>query len=684
MQKIFLFVLLSFILTNGISQVNSILIDKSPVSQEIIDQSIALLLQKHGDKHLARVEKGVKQTASLWRDRDGNGEEFMSFVKENFIADKAELAMVFDRINNNFEYLFGYMDRISIELNRQTQEDKGPIHIIDQYFSSYNASSHVQEDLFQNKIAFMITLNFPNLTLQEKNTLGATWDDRQWGYARLGDVFTSRVPASVLQNMSKVASESDLYISEYNIFAGQLIDQNGNKLFPDDMKLLAHWNIRDEIKSNYAKADGLPKQEMLYKVMLQIIGQNIPKQFINNTDYQWNPFENKLYQNGKTVVFQPEKSARYDHLLAQFHAIRQFDPYYPGMETYIKRTFESSMEIPKEEVEALFREYAASPLIRETGKLISKLLGRPLRPFDLWYDGFTTRSSIPEEKLNQITKNRFPNAKSIDQALPGILEKLGFDQETASFLAMNIDVDAARGSGHAMPSSMKQMPSHLRTRVGKDGLDYKGYNIAMHELGHNVEQTFSLHHVDNYLMRGVPNNAFTEALAFVFQSRDLDLLDIKSNDRQKAALDVLDIFWDNYEMMGVSMVDMKVWDWMYQHPDADSEQLKHAVTDISKEVWNAYYADVFGMKDEPVLSIYSHMIVYPLYLMSYPYGRLIMFQLEDHYKGKDFGTEIQRIFSIGKKTPKYWMEQATGTQISNHAIFEAVKQALDQLRKEKK
>jgi Na+-translocating ferredoxin:NAD+ oxidoreductase RnfG subunit len=30
------------------------------------------------------------------------------------------------------------------------------------------------------------------------------------------------------------------------------------------------------------------------------------------------------------------------------------------------------------------------------------------------------------------------------------------------------------------------------------------------------------------------------------------------------------------------------------------------------------------------------------------------------------------------------MEQATGTQISNQAIFDAVKQALDQLGKEKK
>ena len=52
-------------------------------------------------------------------------------------------------------------------------------------------------------------------------------------------------------------------------------------------------------------------------------------------------------------------------------------------------------------------------------------------------------------------------------------------------------------------------------------MDYKGYNIAVHELGHNVEQTFSLNYVDHTLLAGVPNTAFTEAMAFVFQERDL-------------------------------------------------------------------------------------------------------------------------------------------------------------------
>jgi len=64
---------------------------------------------------------------------------------------------------------------------------------------------------------------------------------------------------------------------------------------------------------------------------------------------------------------------------------------------------------------------------------------------------------------------------------------------------------------------MRSEKAHLRTRVEKMGMNYKGYNIAVHEMGHNVEQTFSLNDNDYTLLQGVPNTAFTEALAFVFQ-----------------------------------------------------------------------------------------------------------------------------------------------------------------------
>lgn len=648
----------------------------SPVSKEVSDKVAAELIKKHGEAFSSRIEKGVAQAASLWRLSDGNTEDFEKFCLENFISDKEELDLVFDRMANNFEYLNGYMDRISIELNRQIHEDRGPILAIDQIFGSYSPSAHVQDDFFDNKLAFIIILNFPNYTLEEKNALGEKWSDREWGYARLGDMFTARVPAKIMQEANEIYSAGRLYISEYNIFAGKLLDEKGNTLFPEDMRLLSHWNIRDEIKSNYDLTDGQPKQEMLYQVMLRIINQDIPKMVINNDSCQWNPYSNEVFVDGKTIKWEPEGTRRYEYLLNNFNALRKLDPYYTSLDTYIKRSFDENMEIPMEEVEALFKEYASSSLVKEVAGLISKRLGRELRPYDLWYNGFVGRSGIAESELDKMTRSRYPNPGALDNDLPEILKKLGFDDQTATFLGSKIDVDAARGSGHAMGTTMREMPSHLRTRIAPSGMDYKGYNIAIHEFGHNVEQTISTHNVDNYFINGVPNTAFTEALAFMFQKRDLELLGIKKTDPLMLHLDVLDIFWDNYEMMGVSLVDMKVWKWLYENPDADAQQLKEAVVRIAKEVWNDYYAEIFGEKDIPLLAIYSHMIQSPLYLMNYPYGRLIMFQLEDYIADKDFAQEVARIYSIGQLTPKHWMQKAVGTQISNQPIFKAVEEAL--------
>jgi len=178
-------------------------------------------------------------------------------------------------------------------------------------------------------------------------------------------------------------------------------------------------------------------------------------------------------------------------------------------------------------------------------------------------------------------------------------------------------------------------------------------------------------------MQGVPNTAFTEALAFTFQQRDLELLGIKNNDPAQEALSALDNFWGSYEIMGVSLLDMSVWKWMYGHPDATPEQLKETVLKNAIEIWNKYYAPVFGINDIPILAIYSHMIDNPLYLSNYPVGHLIDFQLAGYLKGKNFADEVIRIYSAGRLIPQIWMKNAVGSEISIQPLIEATRQALD-------
>jgi oligoendopeptidase F len=212
-------------------------------------------------------------------------------------------------------------------------------------------------------------------------------------------------------------------------------------------------------------------------------------------------------------------------------------------------------------------------------------------------------------------------------------------------------------------------------------MDYKGYNIAVHEFGHNVEQTYSLHNTSNYLLRGVPNNAFTEAIAFTFQTKDLDILGIKNSSQEAKLNYILDNYWSTFEIMGVATVDQRVWKWLYENPNADKKSLCENTIRIAKEVWNEYYADVIGVKDSPILAVYSHMIDYPLYLTAYPLGHLIEFQLESHYKGKDFAKETKRVSSIGKLTPKLWMLKAVGWEISSESLLSETSKAVKELGK---
>ncbi len=322
----------------------------------------------------------------------------------------------------------------------------------------------------------------------------------------------------------------------------------------------------------------------------------------------------------------------------------------------------------------------SSPTVKKVAELIKSRLGRNLQPYDIWYDGFKARSGMNQDELTAITRSKYPTPAALEADIPNILQKLGYTPERANYIGEKIAVDGSRGAGHAWGAAMKSDKARLRSRIGKDGIDYKGYNIAVHELGHNVEQTITLYDMDYYMLYGVPNTAFTEAMAFIFQQRDLMLLGKTNDDPNAKYLHALDNFWSCYEIMGVSIMDMRVWKWLYANPNASSEQLKNEVIRVAKDVWNTYYAPVFGMKDEPILAIYSHTITNPLYLSAYPIGHLIEFQLEQFADGKNLSSVIDAVLKRGRITPTQWMMEAVGTAVSTLPVIKATEEALINLK----
>jgi len=623
------------------------------------------------------LEKGVRHAASLWREEDGTADEFGEYIAENYISDPEKRKTVFLKISSYLESLGGNMNEITLDLRKVLDEAVGEIDGIDRMFGNYSVGSHLQSDFYDNKIAFMIALNFPYFTLEEKEELGGEWSREEWAMARLGDQFISRVPAELNQAASVALGNAEMYIAEYNIFMGKLRTDDGRQLFPDDMVLLSHWNLRDEIKSDYADREaGYEKQEMIYKVMERIIRQEIPGEVVNNPAYEWSPYNNKVMKEAVAVDLAQEPDTRYSHVINIFNALKAIDPYSPGMNTAILRNFAGGMEISQEDAEALFDEYLSSPQLKVLATLIRERLGRDLRPYDIWYDGFKSRSTIAESLLTSKTSALYPDPAAFRAGMPDMLEKLGWSPERAKYLADKIVVDPARGSGHAWGAAMRGALSHLRTRISDKGMDYKGYNIAVHEFGHNVEQTISLYDVDYYMLAGVPNTAFTEATAFLFQDRDLMLLGIREDNPDKEKLQTLDAAWSLMEIMGVSTVEMKVWKWLYENPEATPAQLKEETITIATDVWNNYFAPIMGVSDSPLLAIYSHMINGPLYLQNYAYGQIIQFQIEDYLRGKDFSDEIDRMYSQGRLTPQHWMNLAVGTKISSQPILRALDEAL--------
>jgi len=132
--------------------------------------------------------------------------------------------------------------------------------------------------------------------------------------------------------------------------------------------------------------------------------------------------------------------------------------------------------------------------------------------------------------------------------------------------------------------------------------------------------------------------------------------------------------------MGVSLLDMRVWKWLYENPNANKTQLKETVVSFAKEIWNDYYAPVFGKTDEPILAIYSHMISNPLYLSNYPLGIVIEFQIEQFLKTNNFAETVDRIYKLGKLTPNHWMQQAVGANIDIEPMLAAGFEALEKIK----
>ncbi|MDO8803276.1 MAG: hypothetical protein Q7R35_02500 [Elusimicrobiota bacterium] len=641
------------------------------LKEETINRTCGKLTGKYPSE-AARITACVRQAASLWNTRrDGAAAGFQRFCVDHFFIGP-ELDNLLAVFENKLEQLSGHSTALLLKLRREVDEDTGPLGAADLMFAAYSPSAHFTEDMFQAKLAFLALLNFPVKSLEACIAEGPGWNRKEWASARLAQRFSHRVPAEIKQERERAYAEADSYINLYNIFLNRITGPSGDEIFPLGPRVITHWGLRDYLKGLYSDGNGLAGQRVIQTVMERIIAQEIPRKFINSDQYCWDPAENTL--DGSAAEREPD--TRYEIFLEIFRAHLKEDAYYPAEPTHMDRKFKLEREIPEAEAEKMFTDLLEAGEGAEAAALIASRLGRPLEPFDIWYDGFKPRSGVSREKLDLAVSVKYPDAAAFQRGIPEILEKLGFAKDTAGFVAERVQVDPARGAGHAWGPAMRTEKARLRTRIPEGGLDYQGFNIAMHELGHCAEQVLSLYRVDHTLLAGVPNTAFTEGFAFVFQARDLEILGLAASDNTAAHSKALDTFWAAREIAGVALVDMNVWRWLYKNKDAEPADLRQAAAEIAKGVWDRHYAPIFGAKGSTLLGVYSHMINYGLYLPDYPLGHIIAFQMEEYFKEHSLGKEMERMCVQGAITPGEWMRRAVGEGISPGPLIKAAALAL--------
>jgi len=203
----------------------------------------------------------------------------------------------------------------------------------------------------------------------------------------------------------------------------------------------------------------------------------------------------------------------------------------------------------------------------------------------------------------------------------------------------------------------------LRTNSLEEELGWDGFDTAMHELGHNLEQLCSTHFVPRPALRGVPNTACTEAFAFLYQAMAPQVLGLDEDESAARDCTTAETMLNACQIAGPALLELYTWRWLYEHPDADAASLRDEVLRIADELWNTYYAEHYGPDPYATLAAYQHMIGYPLYLADYALGHIISHQIRSHMYGRDLSSETHRICAIGRLTPDAWMRQAVGSGI---------------------
>ncbi|MFK7959542.1 MAG: hypothetical protein AB8G96_03380 [Phycisphaerales bacterium] len=634
----------------------------------------------------ARFEAGVHRVADAWGASDGDASEFDAFCRGSFLADPANRRRLLDRLERALELIHGHLYEMRRGLRWWSDTTADSVDAVDDVLATFDPAPDLSDQLYRQRIAFAALLNLdrpgPDVLLQPD----LDWSADRWAEVRIARSFGPRIPADVSEHLRRTQHAANRFVSGFHVPVGRVVVPGGERPFPANRTLLAHWLIRDELRGRYGEGDGgeggsgVAVQRTLAWIMRRHIDGTVPVQIMDGgaTDEgsDWEPIANTVGGSAPDAVVGP---ARCEHWLAQAAAARKVDAYEREYPTLIHRRFDRDREMSADSVVALLEDLLAQPVRARLADLMRRRLGRDLEAFDIYCDEIL--SPGPSLDLDAKVRERFADEASFQARMADVLQDLGYTASDATFLSDRIRVEIARGSGHAMRPALPQFDAWLRTTRLPSELGWDGFDTAMHELGHAVEQVISTHFVPRPALRGVPNTACTEAFAFLYQSMARRVIGVDPAPGEPDPHDEASVatLISATQIAGPALLEISIWRWLYENPDATPEALRDRMLEVAAELWDRHYAEHFGPDPYAILAAYQHMIAHPLYLADYAMGHVIGHQVRSHVRGRDLATETRRICSIGSLTPDAWMRRAVGGPISVAALAGDAAAALDRL-----
>jgi hypothetical protein len=668
--------LVIILLVAGCHQADPGIQQKSRISPEAISEVTASLLEKYGTSDQERITRGIAQLAKNWWPEDGTEKDFVNFCKDNLMSGN-ELSENFRRICSNRESLNGHLAKIAFSFN----ESERFTDVEELKADPFYRSSFPSMNPYQDKLAQFIQLNFPYYPLEDRRKEARDWSRDKWAMVTLGNDYRYRADPGFKRAAAEESAAFSKYMAHYFLRMDHICLEDGTYPFPPGTLLHSHRGLRDDCKEEYTRSGGYGRQKLIGKVIEHIVLGTVPKQFLTDTTTRWNPWTHTLTLSGPVGTAKPDTSlegpVRYAGFRSEFLNRSSEDPLYQPGSTVITRTFHNQNSEPGE-VEKMIRDLLGDPVIAEAGKIIEKQLGRPLEPFDIWYSGFQEQSAYPADRLDSITMARYPDPATFQQDLPAILEKMGFPQTEAIHIGNLITVRPVVSGGYTDAPVLKGDKVLMTTMFSPKGLDYKAYRVAMHELGHAVCMVYTADECDPFILADVPSGGITEGFAEFMAYKNIEGLGLKPADPAgKDHLLALASLWYLVDMGGQALTDIETWKWIYAHPKASATEVQQAVLKITADIWNQYFASVFGgIRDQHILSIYNHYITGSLYLFNYFIGNVVAFQLHDACKSGDMAGILKNACREGNTLPEIWMEKAVGRPVSIEPLMEASRKAI--------